>query len=252
MLKLRVIPVLLYKYGQLVKSVRFENWRNLGNPIQAIKVFNARNVDELIFLDITKTLDEQGPDYSLVAGVAKECFMPLAVGGGVRKLSQAAKLLENGADKVVINTGAWRNPKLIGEITKKFGRQCVVAAIDVRKGGDNKEKVVIGCGRQEIDIDPIRWAKRVEELGAGEIMLTSIDHEGMMEGFNTDLINRMCKAVSVPVIAHGGAGKLEDFAAAAATGAAGIAAASIFRYTEVTPADVRKYLGSLGYPVRKE
>lgn len=276
MLKHRIIPCLLLKDGKLTKTIRFglddaghpthERVRNIGNYIAAVKVFNARDVDELVLLDISASDDGRlGPNEFLVQDVARECFMPLAVGGGIGNffdkkrpekgtengLQWAHQLLRFGADKVVVDTHAIRNPKLISALANRFGAQLVVVAIDVRRNRDEKQKVYRRNGRNETDWAPVDWAKEAERLGAGEIFLTSIDNDGLMKGYDVALTRSVAKAVKIPVIASGGAGELQHFADVVKQGKAdAVAAASIFQYTQYTPNDIKAYLAEHGVPVR--
>jgi len=247
MLKVRVIPTLTIKGQRLVKSVRFENHRNIGNSIAAVRVFNARNVDELIFLDIDAGKD--GIQGQLLSEVTKECFMPVTLGGGVKSIEDFKTMLECGADKVAINTSALATPELIETASRRFGAQCVVISIDVRKVGDSYE-VFCGGGHDATGKDPIAWAKEVEKRGAGEILLTSIDHDGVMDGYDLDLISEVVSAVRIPVIASGGAGQSSHCVLAVRAGVSAIAAASIFQYTQTTPSAIKEALSKAGFPTR--
>lgn len=240
MLKTRVIPCLTMKEERFVKSVQFAEHRNLGSYIGAVRVFNARDVDEMIILDLDGR--KSGLNVRLLDDCTRECFMPLTIGGGVRSLEDIKLLLKLGADKISLNTEAFMRPALISEAAEKFGRQCVVVSIDVRRTALGQEVCVDGgermTGRSAVD-----WAKEVESLGAGEILLTSIDHDGMMDGFDIALTKNVSDAVRIPVIASGGASSLEDFLEVVRDGrATAVAAASIFQYTQVTPANVKDYL----------
>ncbi len=240
MLKIRVIPCLTIKEERLVKSVQFSEHRNIGNIVAAVRVFNARDVDEMVFLDLDAS--RRGIRYDLIAEVARECFMPLAIGGGVKTMHDFSHLLEVGADKVVINSTAINNPGLIREAASRFGSQCVVVSIDVRRMDDDYEVFggngLLGTGR-----GPMDWAREVEALGAGEILLTSIDRDGVMEGYDIELVKQVSCAVRIPTIACGGAGKLEDFERVIVDGgASAVAAASIFQYTQATPMSIKRYL----------
>lgn len=250
MLKLRVIPTLLYRDFGLVKGSRFDSWRQVGSPIQAIKVYNMRGVDELVFLDVAATPGNRPPDFGLVDDLADDCFMPLAVGGGIRSVEDVRRLLQVGADKVVIGTAAVVNPEVISEAASHFGSQCVIVAIDTAYDGQ-RTTVRIRCGREETGLDAVDLATRMQALGAGEILLTSIDRDGTMEGYDVETLRAVSDAVSIPVIASGGAGSYQDMAAAVALGHAGaVAAASMFHFTEQTPIDAKRHLRSCGYAVR--
>lgn len=251
MLKTRLIPTLLYKNLGLVKGKEFNSWRRVGAAMQAIKIYNMRNVDELIFLDITATEEGRQPDFELIDELADECFMPLTVGGGISSVEDIRQLLLVGADKVSLNTAAIKQPELISEGAKYFGSQCLVASIDYKINEAGQTKVVSHSGQQEHDIDVISWSKEVEQLGAGEILLTSISHDGNMQGYDIDTIRQVSEAVSIPVIASGGAGCYQDlFQVCSTTRASAVAAASIFHFTEQTPMEAKKYLKEKGIPVR--
>ena len=246
MLKLRVIPTLLHKGFGLVKGVHFDSRRAVGSPMQAVKVYNLRNVDELVFLDVTATTEGRGPDLELIDELADECFMPLAVGGGIRSVDDVRALLGVGADKVVIGTAALRTPDVVRESADKFGSQCVVVSIDCR--GD---EVCTKSGRVPTGRDPVDVAQAVEELGAGEILLQSIDEDGVMNGYDVATVARVSAAVSIPVIASGGAGTFSHMADVIRDGgASAVAAASMFHFTEQTPMEAKHYLAEQGFPVR--
>lgn len=251
MLKVRVMPTLLWKNFGLVKGEGFDSWRLIGTVMPAIKVFNRREVDELVLLDITASDEGRDPDYESVAEFAAECFVPLTVGGGIHNLEQIKQLLRAGADKVAINTAAYRNPTLITEIAQRFGAQCVVVSIDVKRHADGQYECFSLSGTHPERKEPVSWAKEVERLGAGEILLTSIERDGMMQGYDLELIRQVSEAVSIPVIASGGAGGYEDFYRAfSEAGASAVAAASIFQFTEQTPLEAKQYLQAKGLPVR--
>lgn len=204
MLKIRVMPTLLFKNFGLVKSVQFDSWRRIGSVMQAVKVYNLREVDELVFLDISATPEGHPPDFETVDEIADECFMPLTVGGGVKSVADVRRLLQVGADKVAINTAAVQNPELIQLAAQHFGSQCVVISIDVKKHSNGTYEVFTHAGTQPTGKDPVMWAKEVESLGAGEILLTSIDQDGTMTGYDIELTRKVSHAVSIPVIASGG------------------------------------------------
>ena len=251
MLKVRVMPTLLHRDMGLVKGERFDSWRRTGSALQAIKVYNMRGVDELVFMDITATGDERPPDYELVDDLADECFMPMTVGGGVRTVDHIGRLLSVGADKVSLNTHAIANPDLIAEGARTFGSQCIVLSIDVKREADGSVQVMTHGGSRETGLNPVTWAKRAVELGAGEILLTSVDRDGTFEGYDIDLTRGVSAAVDVPVIASGGAGNYQHMAdVLAETEAAAVAAASIYHFTEQTPAEAKKFLRDNGFNVR--
>ena len=209
MLRTRVIPALLLRNESLVKTVRFGKFTYVGDPANTVRIFNELEVDELLFLDITASREQHGPNLKVLADIANECFMPLGYGGGIRSLDQAKAVFDIGFEKVAINTCAADNPALINQIAGHYGSQAVIASIDVKKGLFGKQTVHVQGGKRNTKRDPVEWAKEVEHLGAGEILLTSIDREGTWDGFDLDLVRRVTDAVSIPVIAHGGAGKVE-------------------------------------------
>lgn len=229
--KLRVIPVLLLRDWGLEKSIRFDDPVYVGSPINAARVFNGRNVDELILLDIIATEHGRGPRLDVVSQIAAEAFLPFTVGGGVRDVDTVFELLRAGADRVAINTATVEAPAVISTTAERFGRQCVVASIDVRQHGDRRYEVFTRRGRHPTGLDPVAHARRVEELGAGEILLTSIDRDGTMEGYDVELIRRVSNAVSIPVIACGGAGSVRHLAEAVELGHAdAVAAGALFLF----------------------
>lgn len=252
MLKVRIMPTLLYKEVGLVKGVRFDSWRRVGSAMQTVKVYNLRQVDELVLLDIRATLDDRGPDLVAVDELADECFMPLTVGGGVRTIDDVRSLLTVGADKVSINTAAIENPGFIREVADRFGSQCVVVSIDASRQADGTYQVYTHAGTRCAGLDPVAVAREAERMGAGEILLTSIDHDGAMDGYDLELTRRVAEAVRVPVIASGGAGNYQHMAEALRIGhASAVAAASMFHFTEQTPLEAKRYLGELGFAVRR-
>ena len=214
MLRTRVIPALLLRDESLVKTVRFGGFTYVGDPANTVRIFNELEVDELIFLDITATRDGRAPNLKVLADIANECFMPIAYGGGVQSLEQASAILALGVEKVALNSHAIRRPELISEIAEKFGNQAVVVSIDVKSGLLGSPTVHTDGGRVNSRCDPVAWAREAEERGAGEILLTAIDREGTWDGFDLDLVARVSREVSIPVIAHGGAGTLEHVRAA--------------------------------------
>src|SRR5579862_6276808 len=215
------MPTLLYKDVGLVKGVRFDSWRRIGSVMQAVKVYNMREVDELVFLDIAATRERREPDYELIDDIADECFMPLTVGGGITDVEQVRRVLQVGADKVAVNTAAADDTSLVTAIADIFGSQCAVVSLDAAGG-----EVVVECATRRTGIDAVEHARRVEAAGAGEILLTSVDRDGTMIGYDLRLIERVCSAVGIPVIASGGAGTYADMAEAIDAGASAVAAAS--------------------------
>jgi len=251
MLKTRIIPTLLMRDGALVKGVGFESWRGVGGAMQGVKVFNARDVDELVILDIGATPQGCEPDWATLEDLARECFVPLTVGGGVRSVDHFERLLAIGADKVALNSAAYAEDGLIEEAARRYGVQCVVASIDVRRTEDGTAHCVSHCGARAMDRDPVAWARMLEQRGAGEILLTRVEFDGAMNGYDLDLIAAVSSAVSIPVIAAGGAGRFEHMAQALDAGASAVAAASIFQFTQATPAQAKAHLALCGHPVRR-
>jgi imidazole glycerol-phosphate synthase subunit HisF len=251
MLKARIVPTLLFKNFGLVKGLQFNSWRRIGSVMQAVKVYNLREVDELVFLDISATLEGNSPDFETVDEIADECFMPLTVGGGVKTIEDVRKLLQVGADKVAINTAAVLTPDLIQEAAQKFGTQCIVVSIDVKQHSDLTYEVFTHSGTKPTGKDPVTWAKEVQALGAGEILLTSIDRDGIMIGYDTGLTRQVSQELSIPVIASGGAGNYKHMAEVLQEGkASAAAAASIFHFTQQTPLEAKHFLNQCGIDVR--
>ncbi len=251
MLAKRIIPCLDVRNGRVVKGVNFVDIKDVGDPVEIAKEYQRQGADELVFLDITATNDNRDTVADVVNKVAKEIFMPLTVGGGIRTVEDFRKILLAGADKVSINSAAVKNPEIIREASQKFGNQCVVLAIDAKKDTDGSYKVAINGGKVITDIDAIEWAKKGEELGAGEILLTSMDTDGTKDGFDIDMLNAVCDVVNIPVVASGGAGKLEDFSKLfLETKTDAALAASLFHYGELTVAQVKEELKKHNIPVR--
>lgn len=225
MLKTRVMPCLLLMDGSLVKTVKFKEPDYIGDPINAIRIYNEKEVDELIFLDITATIEKRNPPVKVLSEIASECFMPVAYGGGIRDLDNIKEIFKLGIEKVVVNSYAIENPNFIQLAAEKFGNQSIVVSIDVRKKMLGRYEVYTQGGRKGSGLDPVEWAVRAENLGAGEIMLTSIDRDGTQEGYDLDLIKRVTNALNIPVIASGGAGGVEDFGKAVKIGNASACAA---------------------------
>jgi len=252
MLKVRVIPTLLWKELGLVKGVGFHSWRRVGSVLPALKVYNTRDVDELVLLDISATRTQSPPDHESVSDLSDECSVPLTVGGGITDLEQIRLLLRAGADKVSINSTAYRAPELIDRSAERFGSQCIVASVDVRREPDGRYGCYSHAGTVATGRDPVSWARELERRGAGEILLTSIERDGAMVGFDIDLIASVARAVGIPVIASGGAGTYQHLVAAVLEGgASAVAAASMFHFTEATPAGARAALRQAGIPVRR-
>ena len=224
----RIIPCLLLKNGGLVKTVRFKNDRYVGDPINAVRIFNEKEVDELVFLDISATLAGNGPNFELLEDIASEAFMPFGYGGGITSLEQIRRLYALGVEKIVINTVAATNPELVSEAAGLAGSSSVVVSIDVRRSLFGKYSVCVEGGRRDLKTDPVSYARDMEKRGAGEILLNAIDRDGTMEGYDLGLVRRVSEAVSVPVVAVGGAGSLEHFREAVEHGASAAAAGSMF------------------------
>jgi cyclase len=250
LLKVRIIPTLLHKDFGLVKGVGFNSWRRTGSVMQAVKVYNLREVDELIFLDVAATPAGRSPDFNLIDDIADECFMPLTVGGGVSSLADFERLLAVGADKVAVNTAAIADPSLIEKAAARFGSQCVVVSIDFRRSPSGGLAVHDRCGTRSTGLQVLDWARTVERLGAGEILLTSIERDGTMQGYDEEAIREVAASLSIPVIASGGAGSYAHMRTAIEAGAAAVAAASIYHFTELTPLATKAYLKQAGIPVR--
>ena len=250
MLTKRIIPCLDIKDGQTVKGINFVQLRQAGDPVELGSEYARQGADELVFLDITATVEHRKTLYELVKRIAANINIPFTVGGGVRSMQDVEKLLESGADKISINSAAVNNPQIIGQLAKSFGSQCVVLALDAKFNGNNWQVYVNG-GRSETDIDAIVWAKETVDRGAGEILLTSMDHDGVKSGFAVELTRRISDAVSVPVIASGGAGKPAHFVEIFTAGNADAAlAASIFHFAEIKIPALKAYLQKNNIRVR--
>jgi len=250
MLTKRIIPCLDVKNGRVVKGINFLDLRDAGDPIAAAKFYNDGGADELVFLDITASLEERKTLFSLVKKVAREISIPLTVGGGVSSVRDIRQLLLNGADKVSMNTAAYLNPELIRKAARIFGRQCVVVSIDARKRNDSYE-VVIKSGKKPTGKDVIAWAQEVESLGAGEILLTSMDRDGTQKGYDVELTRMVSEAVNIPIIASGGGSKPIHFLRALTFGKAdAVLAASVFHYGRLKIRDLKSYLRKKGVEVR--
>jgi cyclase len=249
-LKLRVIPCLDVKDGRVVKGVNFVALRDAGDPVEQAAIYDAAGADELTFLDITASHENRDTMLDVVARTAARVFLPLTVGGGVRSVADMRALLLAGADKCSINSAAVARPDLVAEAARKFGSQCVVVAVDAKRVTDSVWHVFTHGGRIDTGIDAVAWCRRVAELGAGEILLTSMDRDGTGQGFDTDLLRAVCGAVSVPVIASGGVGTLAHFVEGARAGATGLLAASVFHFGVFSIAQVKAALAEAGLPVR--
>ena len=251
MLTKRIIPCLDVKDGRVVKGINFVELRDAGDPVEVGKAYSEAGADELVFLDITATSDARETVTDLVRKVAKEVFIPFTVGGGIRTVDDMRGILREGADKVAINSAAINRPELIAEGAEKFGSQCIVVAIDAKRREDGGFNIFKNGGRIDMGIDAIEWAKKAESLGAGEILLTSMDGDGTKEGYDLELTRAVADEVSIPVIASGGAGKKEHFYDALTEGGADAAlAASLFHYKELEISEVKEFLKEKGVPVR--
>ncbi len=246
----RIIPCLDVKDGRVVKGVNFVGLKDAGDPVEVAKRYNEEGADELTFLDITASSDNRDTIVDIVAQVAREIFIPLTVGGGIRKLEDIYKLLNVGCDKVSVNSAAIKRPELIDEGAKRFGSQCIVTAIDVKKTANGKYHVFLNGGRVDTGLDAVHWAKEVVERGAGEILLTSMDADGTKAGFELNITEQISQAVNVPVIASGGAGTMQHIKEAFDHGADAALAASIFHYKEIDIMDLKRYLHDEKIPVR--
>ena len=252
MLAKRIIPCLDVKDGRVVKGINFINLKDAGDPVEQAEVYNAQGADELVFLDITASFEKRSPIIDVITKTAEKVFIPLTVGGGVRSIDDIRELLKAGADKVSMNTIAVKEPELVREAAYEFGSQCVVVAIDAKNNESKLEwEVYITGGRTATGLNAVEWAKKVEELGAGEILLTSMDRDGTKEGYDLGLTKSISTAVNIPVIASGGAGNLEHLYQAFEKGCAdAVLAASIFHYGEYTIKDAKEYLAKKGITVR--
>lgn len=249
MLARRIIPCLDVAGGRVVKGIHFETLRDAGDPVAQAARYDADGADELVFLDISATPEERRTTLEMVSRVAEAIFIPFTVGGGIRSISDAGAALRAGADKIAVNTAAIRDPSLVSHLAESFGSQCVVAAVDVKRVG-GRLAVMANGGREETAFEAIEWSRRLETLGAGEILLTSMDRDGTGQGYDLPLLRSVSSAVSIPVIASGGAGQLTHLADALEAGAHGVLAATIFHFQESSLPRARAYLREQGYPVR--
>jgi cyclase len=251
MLAKRIVPCLDIKDGRVVKGVNFINLRDAGDPVAQAKIYNDAGADELVFLDISASLEGRKTMAEVVTAVADQVFMPLTVGGGIQSVEDMHRLLSAGADKISINTAAVNDPSLITQGAKRFGSQCIIIAVDARKTEEDRWEVVTYGGRKSTGLDAIEWVKKAISLGAGEVLLTSMDADGTLSGYDLELTRRVAESVNVPVIASGGAGSMKDFADVLTIGKADAAlAASLFHDNELTIPDLKAYLAERNIPVR--
>lgn len=251
MLKVRIIPCLDVKNGRTVKGVNFVDLIDAGDPVEQAKIYDSQGADELTFLDITATHENRETIFDVVNRTAEQCFMPLTVGGGIRQVEDIRKMLLAGADKVSINTAAVHRPEFVGEAAEKFGTQCIVVAIDAKSTGPDEWEIFTHGGREATGIDAIEWAKRMADLGAGEILLTSMDRDGTRSGFDIELTRTLADAVTVPVIASGGVGTLDHLVAGVRDGhASAVLAASIFHFGEFSIPEAKAHMAAAGVAVR--
>ena len=253
MLSSRIVPCLDVTDGRVVKGVKFKELRDAGDPVDCAKAYEAQGADELVFLDITASSDERNIMHDVVSHTAEQCFMPLTVGGGLRNTDDIRAMLNSGADKISLNTAAIHNPELVDQASNRFGNQCIVVAIDAKQvPGENAWEVYTHGGRNNTGLDAIEWAKKVVQLGAGEILLTSMDQDGMLNGYDIELTRRISESVEVPVIASGGAGNLQHMVDVLSEGkASAILAASIFHFGTYSISECKDYLAEHHIPVRK-
>lgn len=251
MLSVRIIPCLDVHDGRVVKGIKFQELRDAGNPVAVAAAYEAQGADELVFLDITASSDGRKTMVEVVERTADQVFMPLTVGGGLRTIEDIRTMLNAGADKVSLNTSAVQNPELVLQASKKFGSQCIVVAIDAKRVGKGNWEVFTHGGRNPTGIDVVTWAKKMQDYGAGEILLTSMDADGTAAGYDVPLCSQVADKVELPVIASGGAGKLEHLADVVKNGrASAVLAASIFHFGTFTVRQAKEYLKSQGLPVR--
>ena len=252
MLAKRIIPCLDIDRGRVVKGVNFVNLIDAGDPVEIAKAYDKIGADEIVFLDITASSDGRETAVDILSRASEQVFIPLTVGGGIRRVEDFRRLLAAGADKIAVNSAAIRDPSLIGEAARRFGSQCVVLAVDAKRSGSGSWEVYLNGGRVNTGLDAIEWIRRAVGLGAGEVLLTSMDRDGTKAGYDLELTRRAAEAVNVPVIASGGAGCMQDFADVLTEGGADAAlAASLFHFGEIDVGELKEYLAGQGIPVRR-
>ena len=253
MLRSRIIPVLLIKGSSLVKTIKFKKYSYIGDPCNTVRIFNELEVDELIICDIRASLNKMVPDFELLSDIASECFMPLAYGGGIKTIEQAKKIFDLGYEKIILNSSIFQNPKILTEFADTYGSQAIICSIDVKKNFFGKRSVFSHSGTVNTNFTPLDWAKKVEKLGAGEILLTSMDRDGTKKGFDLELTKKISSSVEIPVIASGGIGKIDHFVDGVVKGgASALLAASVFHFGEFGISEVKKHLISKGINVRMD
>tara|TARA_B100000029_G_scaffold226152_1_gene223933 strand:- start:848 stop:1660 length:813 start_codon:yes stop_codon:yes gene_type:complete len=251
MLKNRLIPNIILNNGNVVQSVNFKHTNVIGNAVTAVDFFNSWAVDEIIILDVSRDKNYRQTFHKIIHGLSKRCFIPLTVGGWIDSISEIRKLLQLGADKISINTVAVENPNFINQASQIFGSQCITTSIDVKKNELGKYEVMIDRGRKHTDLDPVKWAKEVEKRGAGEIFLTSIDHDGTREGYDLNLVKSVSESISIPVIAFGGVGQWKHFVDGIKDGKAdAVSAANIFHFSEHSTYNAKNFMSDAGLNVR--
>ena len=251
MLKKRIIPCLDVKDGRVVKGINFVNLRDAGNPVEQAKFYNDSGADEICFLDIVATIENKQTIIDVIKKTANEVFIPLTVGGGIRNIDDIRNILLAGADKVSINTAAIQNPDFVYHASKRFGNQCIIVAVDVKKVSKDNWEVYSHGGKKTTGLNAFEWICKIEELGAGELLITSIDNDGTKKGFDNEFLSKITKKVNIPVIASGGAGKLNDFEDAISIGGvSAVLAASVFHFGELKISEVKKYLVDKNIPIR--
>lgn len=249
MLRTRVIPIVLLSGYSVLKTIKFDVRRNLGNPITVARIYNTRNVDELVLLDIDASKNKRSIDIFTIQDVASECFMPLTVGGGIRKIEDIRNLLKRGADKISINTFALENPNFIKESSDIFGSQCIVVSVDIKKENQNYS-IYSSIQNENTNLSPLEWCEKCAALGAGELLISFVDKDGCMNGVDAEYIAKIAGAVNIPIIASGGVSGPEDAVKMANAGASGVGISSIFHFTNHTPLDCKVAMNAAGIPVR--